>query len=492
MKAKIIANKNFKIGEIDNRIYGSFIEHLGRAVYDGIYEPCHKTANKDGFREDVIDVVKELDVPIIRYPGGCFASGYDWEDGIGDKANRPKRMELSWKSIEPNLVGIDEFQEWTKQVNSQVMMAVNLGTKGPQEAVNLVEYCNGAADSEYANRRRANGYENPYNIKTWCLGNEMDGHWSIGYKTPYEYGRIANETAKLMKWADPSIELVLCGSSSYDMHSFGEWEMVSLEQTYENVDYISLHQYYGNFSDNTADFLGRSVHMDDFIKSVSAICDAIKAKKKSKKKINLSFDEWNVWYRTKFSQYENWKTALPMLEEVYSFEDALVLGCMMMTIQNNCDRVKIACLAQLVNVIAPIMTEKDGGIWLQTIYYPFALASKYGRGEVLQTVKDCDSYATSDGLEVPYIESCLILNEQEKEIILFAVNRSLDEDVELEMCFENFETPQILEHILLYSDNLKVTNEEKENIKPINIETDMDNKKINLKKHSWNMIRFKY
>lgn len=492
MKAKIIANKNFKIGEIDNRIYGSFIEHLGRAVYDGIYEPCHKTANKDGFREDVIGVVKELDVPIIRYPGGCFASGYDWEDGIGDKANRPKRMELSWKSIEPNLVGIDEFQEWTKQVNSQVMMAVNLGTKGPQEAVNLVEYCNGTADSEYANRRRANGYENPYNIKTWCLGNEMDGHWSIGYKTPYEYGRIANETAKLMKWADPSIELVLCGSSSYDMPSFGEWEMVSLEQTYENVDYISLHQYYGNFSDNTADFLGRSIHMNDFIKSVSAICDAIKAKKKSKKKINLSFDEWNVWYRTKFSQYENWKTGLPMLEEVYSFEDALVLGCMMMTIQNNCDRVKIACLAQLVNVIAPIMTKKDGGIWLQTIYYPFAFASKYGRGEVLQTVKDCDSYATSDGLEVPYIESCLILNEQEKEITLFAVNRSLGEDVELEMCFENFENPQILEHILLYSDNLKVTNEEKENIKPINIETDMDNKKINLKKHSWNMIRFKY
>lgn len=490
MKAEIIINKNFKIGEIDKRIYGSFIEHLGRAVYGGIYEPTHETADCNGFRKDVLELVKKLNVPIIRYPGGNFVSGYNWEDGTGDKAKRPKKLELAWESTETNEVGIDEFQEWAKMANADIMMAVNLGTRGPQDAQNLVEYCNLDTDTYYANMRKENGFKEPFGIKTWCLGNEMDGPWQIGHKTAEEYGRIATETAKLMKLADPDIELVVCGSSTYDMPTFGEWELSVLDHTYDYVDYISLHQYYGNRNNNPADFFARSVHMDAFIKSVVAICDTIKAKKHSKKTINLSFDEWNVWFHSNGAKFDKWSVAPKILEDVYTFEDALVVGCMLITLQNNCDRVKMACLAQLVNVIAPIITENGGGAWAQTIFYPFMYASVKGRGCALQTITKCDSYKSTDDLDVPYIATSVVCNEEKRELIVFAVNRSLDEDIEIDFNPEGFENAELEEHIEMYSDNLKSTNTmEKTEVYPENKEIA---DKIVLKKHSWNMLTYKY
>ena len=493
MKAKVIINKNFQIGAIDKRIYGSFIEHIGRAVYGGIYEPSHETADKSGFRQDVAALVKEIDVPLVRYPGGNFVSGYNWEDGIGDKAKRPKKQELAWKSIETNEVGIDEFQQWAKDVNAEINMAVNLGTRGPADAQNLLEYCNSDRDTYYADLRRANGFEEPFNIKTWCLGNEMDGPWQIGHKTSEEYGRLACETAKLMKWTDPSIELVVCGSSNYNMPTFGQWELDVLDHTYEHVDYISMHQYYGNYADNAAEYLGRSVHMDAFIKSVAAICDSVKAKKHSKKTVNLAFDEWNVWYHTKKETVEDWQIAPPILEEKYNFEDALLVGSMLMTLQNNCDRVKIACLAQLVNVIAPIMTETGGKAWAQTIFYPYMYASKYGRGSTLRTVNDCATYQTADGFTVPYVDTAVVLNEDKREIVVFAVNRSLDEEMELSLSFEGFDTVTKTAHVELYADDLKAVNtKENTRVAPQHVAFAAEDTAHVLKKHSWNMLTFTY
>ena len=496
MKAEIFAHKNFEIGEIDKRIYGSFIEHLGRAVYGGIYEPSHETANTQGFREDVLELVRQLHVPLVRYPGGNFVSGYRWEDGTGDKAKRPRRLELAWNSVETNEVGIDEFQQWAAQAGAEIDMAVNLGTRGPADAQNLVEYCNSDTDTYYANLRRQNGFEKPFGIKTWCLGNEMDGAWQIGHKTADEYGRAANEAAKLMKWVDPSIELVVCGSSNYDMPTFGQWELTVLDHAYENVDYISLHQYYGNPTNHTADFLGRSVHMGAFIQSVAAICDAVKAKKHSNKTINLSFDEWNVWFHSNDTKVDPWQIAPPILEDVYNFEDALLVGCMLITLQNHCDRVKIACLAQLVNVIAPIMTENGGEAWAQTIFYPFMYASTFGRGKVLKAVSQCDSYKTSDGLDVPYIESSIVLNEANRELVVFAVNRSLDEDLELSLDLNGFDTAQMTAHIELYSDDLKAVNTKTaRNVTPKAKEVtpiQSAHQQVTLQKHSWNMLRFSY
>lgn len=496
MEAKILINKNFQIGEIDKRIYGSFVEHWGRAVYGGIYEPDHATADENGFRTDVLELVKELNVPIVRYPGGNFVSGYCWEDGIGEKSKRPQKQELAWKAIETNQVGIDDFQQWAKQAGAQINMAVNLGTRGAQDARNLVEYCNCETDTYYANLRKQNGFEKPFGIKTWCLGNEMDGDWQICRKTAEEYGRVASETAKLMKWTDPNIELVVCGSSSYDMPTFGQWELTVLDHTYEHVDYISLHQYYNNHADNTADFLGKSVHMDGFIKAVAAMCDSVKAKKHSKKTVNLAFDEWNVWYHSHGQIPKPWQIAPVDIEDIYNFEDALLVGCMLMTLQNNCDRVKIACMAQLVNVIAPIMTRTGGGVWAQTIFYPYMYASRYGRGKTLQCIKTCDHYETGDKQEVPYLETSVICNEDKRELVVFAVNRCLKEEMCLSMALEGFEDARLVEHVELYSEDLKAINtEDVQNVYPVNKSVDgtwNENKQVVLNKHSWNMLRFAY
>ena len=495
MKARITANKNFAIGDIDNRIYGSFIEHIGRAVYGGIYEPTHPSADECGFRKDVIELIKKLNVPIVRYPGGNFVSGYNWEDGIGDKSLRPQKQDLAWFSIETNEVGIDEFQEWAKRANTDVMMAVNLGTRGIEDAKNCVEYCNSDTDTYYANLRRKNGFEKPFGIKVWCLGNEMDGRWQIGAKTAEEYARLATETAKVMKWVDPSIELVACGSSNPYMKSFGEWEMTVLEHTYDYVDYLSLHSYYNNQANDTPNFLARADEMDRFIKGTVAICDAIKAKKRQTKAINLSFDEWNVWYRTsgEAKKDERWQKAPPILEEIYNFEDSLLVGCLLMTLQNNCDRVKMACLAQLVNIIAPIMTENGGKAWVQTIFYPFMFGSVYGRGRTLRTITESDSYiATKEKLAVPYLYSSVIDNPDKHEVTVFAVNRSLDEDMVLELNLESFGECTLFEHVELYCEDLKATNsKDAEQVSPKNVTINPD-APITLKKHSWNMLRFKY
>ena len=372
------------------------------------------------------------------------------------------------------------------------MMAVNLGTRGADDARNCVEYCNSKTDTHYANMRRANGFEEPFGIKVWCLGNEMDGPWQICHKTAEEYGRLAEETAKVMKWVDPSIELVVCGSSGLGMKTFGDWELTVLDHTYDYVDYISLHAYYGNKENNTPKFLSCSDKMDEFIKSTVALCDAVKAKKKSKKTVNLSFDEWNVWFHSmeQDKKLEKWTVAPPQLEDIYTFEDALAVGCMLTTLQNNCNRVKMACLAQLVNVIAPIMTENGGRAWVQTIFYPFMYASAHGNGSALRTITQSDCY-TVNADRFPYLASSVVYNADAGEVTVYAVNRSLDENMELEIELEGFDRYSLVEHVLLYSDDLKAINDKDcERVSPISVEVN-ENNIVTLKKHSWNMLRYK-
>ena len=497
MKAKLVLNKDFIVGQIDNRIYGSFVEHLGRAIYNGVYEPTHPSADDMGFRKDVLEMVKQLNVPIVRYPGGNFVSGYNWEDGVGPKEKRPRRAELAWHVIETNEVGIDEFQEWAKRANTEVMQAVNLGTRGPDEARNLLEYCNFKDGTHYSDMRRAHGFEEPFNIKVWCLGNEMDGSWQIGAKTAEEYGRIACETAKIMKELDPSIELVACGSSSLFMPTFGKWESTVLEHTYDYVDYISLHNYYGNRENDTKAYLACSLDMDNFINSVKTICDYVKAVKHSEKTINLSFDEWNVWFHSNEAdkKLERWQIAPHQLEDIYNFEDALVVGCLLITMLKNCDRVKMACLAQLVNVIAPILTENGGNAWAQTIFYPFMHASNYGRGVAIIPVVSSEKYDTERLKNVPYVETIGVLNEEKSELTVFAVNRSLEEGIDLEIDLRDFENAKLIEHIVMENDDMKATNtiENPNNVIPHNNGvTKISNKTATaiLDKHSWNVIRF--
>ncbi|MGG3741796.1 alpha-N-arabinofuranosidase [Paenibacillus chibensis] len=496
-KARVIADKSFKISEIDKRIYGSFIEHLGRAVYGGIYEPSHPTADSLGFREDVKQLVRELGVPIIRYPGGNFVSGYNWEDGVGPVDQRPKRLELAWRTTEPNEVGTNEFMQWAKDAGSEVMMAVNLGTRGVDAARNLLEYCNHTSGSYYSDLRRSHGYEQPHRVKTWCLGNEMDGPWQIGQKTPVEYGRLAYETAKAMRLVDPDIELVSCGSSSTGMPTFPEWEAITLDHTYDVADYISLHQYYGNRDGDSANYLARTMDMDHFIKTVTATCDYIKAKKRSKKTMYLSFDEWNVWYHSNEadSKIEPWSVGPAQLEDIYTFEDALLVGGMLITLIRHADRVKMACLAQLVNVIAPIMTEAGGRAWKQTIFYPYLHASIYGRGVSLQPIIDSPKYDAQDYTDVPYLDSAIVFNEAEEELTIFALNRHLTEALDFECDVRSFAGYELVEHIVLAHEDLKAVNTAaEEKVKPHSqggAECRDGMLHARLSKASWNVIRLK-
>lgn len=496
-KAKIAMSKSYRVGAVDQRIYGSFIEHMGRAVYGGIYDPSHPTADEQGFRKDVLDLVSQLRVPIVRYPGGNFVSGYRWEDGVGPVCERPKRLDLAWNTVEENLIGTNEFCDWAKKANTEVMMAVNLGTRGVDAARALVEYCNLDTNTKYAELRKSHGYSSPHKIKVWCLGNEMDGPWQTGAKTAYEYGRIAREAGKTMKWVDPSIELVACGSSSFQMNTFGEWEATVLDETYDTVDYVSLHQYYGNPDDDIQSFLAESIGLDGFISTVESICDYIKGKKHSKKTINLSLDEWNVWYHSheKDKQYPRWSVAPGLLEDEYNVEDALLVGCLLITMLKHADRLKMACLAQLVNVIAPIMTETGGRAWAQTIYYPFMHASRYGRGDALQMIVDSPKYDCKKYTDVPYLETIATYDEQNETITIFAVNRSLDEDLTAEYDMRDFPGYCVKEHITLSGYDKKEMNtaDKPDRVIPKNVSdtTELDNGTLTVKLPplSWNVIR---
>lgn len=495
MKAKMTLAKEFRIGDIDRRIYGSFIEHLGRAVYGGIFEPGHPAADENGFRKDVLDLVKKLNVPIVRYPGGNFVSGYNWEDGVGPVENRPKRLDLAWGTTELNTFGTNEFMEWCKKANTQCMMAVNLGTRGADEARNLVEYCNHKGGTYWSDLRKSHGVAEPHNIKLWCLGNEMDGAWQMGAKTAVEYGRTALEASKVMKWTDPTIETVLCGSSSRNAKTFGQWEVESLEVAYDSVDYVSLHQYYDNKTDDIQSFLAKTLELDEFIYSVICACDYVKAKKRSKKTINLSFDEWNVWYHSNDAEFEKWSTAPSLLEDIYNFEDALMVGSMLITLLRHCDRIKVACIAQLVNVIAPIMTKTSGGVFEQTIFYPFMHLSNYGKGVALLPLIDCPKYDCKEFTDVPYLESIATYDEENEEMVIFCVNKSLDENALLSVNMLDFEGYKPVEFISMDGYNKKDENSLEEiKVKPHENELpviDDSVMEVDMKPLSWNVIRLK-
>ena len=461
--AHLIVDKDYRIGEIDPRLYGAFLEHLGRAIYGGIYEPGHPSADEQGFRGDVLDLVRELGVSFVRYPGGNFVSGYDWRDGVGPREDRPRRLELAWMSTETNEVGTNEFAAWAKRAGAEVNMAVNLGTGGIDDARTLVEYCNHPGGTAWSDLRRSHGVAEPHRFKTWCLGNEMDGPWQIGRKTADEYGKLAAAAAVTMKWVDPTIELVACGSSHARMPTFPDWEATVLEHTYEEVDYLSLHTYYRLEDDDLGTFLAQSLGMDAFIHAVVATCDYVKAKKRSNKTINLAFDEWNVWYHARerdrqLLRDQRWAVAPPLTEESYTLEDALVVGCMLISLINHADRVKIACIAQLVNAIAPISTVTGGVAWRHTTYFPYLHAARFGRGVALELQLASPRYANKEFDAVPLLAACATLDEASGEAAIFAVNRGQDAALPLTGDLRCLTDYRVVEHLVLEHADRKAGN----------------------------------
>ncbi len=507
-QASIMFDSDFAIGDTDPRLFGAFVEHLGRCVYGGIYEPDHPTADEKGFRRDVLDLVKELGPTIIRYPGGNFVSGYNWEDGVGPKDKRPKRLDLAWFSTEPNTFGTNEFIDWCKAAHVAPMMAVNLGTRGADAARNLVEYCNHPSGTYWSDLRKAHGWPEPHGVKFWCLGNEMDGPWQMEHKTATEYGRVAAETAKMMRWVDPSVLLAACGSTSRTMPTFGRWDDEVLEHTFELIDFVSLHTYLNNYAGDTAAFLASPDVLDSFIEEVVAIADAVAARRRSPKRLMLTLDEWNVWYRTRRTRTdrvkEGWPIAPPILEEIYNMEDALVFGGACISILNHADRVKTACLAQLVNVIAPIMTETGGTAWRQTIFWPFAQMSRFGRGRVLRTRISSASYnasyydprGTQDHhfpVQAPYLKAAVVADAK-GGVSLFLLNRDLQQEMRVTVDARNFGRLALKEASELHHADLKAINDKAAPLRvkpqPLDaIKIGPDGIEATLKPASWTVIR---
>ncbi|MFB4194153.1 arabinosylfuranosidase ArfA [Streptomyces carpaticus] len=453
--ARFTLDPAFAVSEVDPRLFGSFVEHLGRCVYTGIYEPGHPAADAAGLRTDVLDLVRELGVTALRYPGGNFVSGYKWEDSVGPKEDRPRRLDLAWRSTETNQFGLSEFIDFVRKVGGTPMMAVNLGTRGVAEALELQEYANHPGGTALSDLRAAHGDKDPFDIRLWCLGNEMDGPWQTGHKTAEEYGRLAAETARAMRQIDPDVELVACGSSNSSMDTFAAWEATVLEHAYELVDHVSLHAYYEERDGDRDSFLASAVDTESFIEKIVATCDHVGAKLKSEKRINLSFDEWNVWYMNPEAPAhtdpprEDWAEAPRLLENHYSVVDAVVFGSLLIALLRHADRVKVACLAQLVNVIAPILAEPGGPAWRQTTFFPFAAASRYGRGTVLDVRPDSPTYETKQFGTVDLLHTTAVRNDETGEVTIFAVNRSQTEALPLEAVLHGLDLTRVVEHSVL-------------------------------------------
>ena len=460
---RVYVDSRRTVAPLDRNLFGSFLEHLGRAIYEGIYDPGSKLSDSNGLRKDVIDEIRQLGVPIVRYPGGNFVSGYNWLDGVGPKQDRPRVLDKAWNAINTNQFGTNEFMLWCKAVGCEPLMGLNLGTGTAEEAAALVEYCNVEKGTKWSDLRRKHGIADPYKVKHWCLGNEMDGPWQIGHMTATEYGLKAQDAARQMHYVDPSLQLIACGSSGPFMPTYLEWDREVLEQCYDYVDGLSLHRYFGNTTEDTggdsSKFLAMNLSMEKQIAETVAVCDLVRGHKRSPKKLWLSFDEWNVWYRARSGDAVNGheQEAPHLLEEVYNLEDALLVGGLVNSLIRNADRVKLACLAQLINVIAPIMTNATG-MFRQPIYYPYSWALQLARGTVLNLLVDSPGYEVSGMGQVPYLDVAGTVNPQDGKISTFVLNRDLSKAHTVEINWQDKAPARALSAVLLTGDDLKAFN----------------------------------
>jgi alpha-N-arabinofuranosidase len=460
--ARVIVDPARIVTKLDRRLWGSFVEHIGRCIYEGIYAPGSKLADSAGFRRDVQDEVRRLGVPIIRYPGGNFVSGYNWLDGVGPAKDRPRVLNRASNSIESNQFGTNEFLAWCRAVGSEPMLAVNLGTGTPEKAADLVEYCNVAGGTRWSELRRRHGIEEPYNIKYWCLGNEMDGPWQLGHMLAREYGLKARDAALQMRTVDPSIKLIACGSSEVMMPTYLEWDRQTLEECYDDVDAISLHHYFGagpETGGDTPKFLAANLLMDRQIEEVTAVCDMVRGRKRTNKQLWLSFDEWNVWYRRNTEADMNGlrKENPHLVEEVYNLEDALVVGGLIISLLRHSDRVRVACLAQLVNDIAPLVTNAEH-VLRQTIYYPYAWALQYAKGNALSLVVESDAYDVPGIGRVPYLDAAGTFEPENGSTTLFLLNRDVLKARELEIIWRDNTPARVEECQVMTGPDLKAIN----------------------------------
>lgn len=454
--AKIFIDTNRTIADISPLLFGGFVEHMGRCVYEGIYDPDSPLADASGLRTDVMEALREQKYSVMRYPGGNFLSGYNWLDGVGPKADRPRRRELAWQSIETNQFGTNEFIDFCKAINTAPMLGVNMGTGTIEMAGNLVEYCNAPTGTYWADLRAAHGYRDPHAVEYWCVGNEMDGPWQMGHLEADEYGRKALEAAKLMKLQDPTIQTVLCGSSNNRMPTYPEWDRVALEIAWEKVDYHSIHYYAQNHENDTASYLALPIALEEYVDTVAATLRYAKAKRRSTHDVYLSWDEWQVWYKDR-SGRGNWTEAPHLSEEIYNLEDALLVAQWLNVFLRKSDVLKVACVAQVVNIISWLHTRSDG-LLKQVSFYPFQLMSNLARGKALDLLVQSPQHETQRYGDVPHLDVSASYDETTGSQALFVVNRSQTDTVNTELIWQGGAPQRVTETWQLSGTDPKAAN----------------------------------
>jgi alpha-N-arabinofuranosidase len=414
-------------GEIDRNLFGGFAEHLGRCIYGGIYEPESSLAGPDGLRTDVLDALKRLGMPIIRYPGGNFASGYRWKEGVGPAAERRPLLDLAWGSADTNQFGTNEFVAFCRKIGAEPYLVANCGDGDMREARDWVEYCNGTQPTHFANLRRKHGFEQPHRVKYWAVGNEVDGPWQIGFRTPDEYARMLTEYAKVMKWVDPTIKLIASAVSLWDK-DFVERAQLMIEQAGNHIDYMGLHWYIGNPDDQFETYMAQVEMLDERLSAYEGLVRALRLASKITRPIWIAVDEWNVWYRTRPDLgYE-----LNNLEEIYNLEDALTVAMQINLFIRHAHSVKMANIAQIVNVIAPIFTRPDG-CFLQTIFFPFELYSRTCGAQAVDAVYAGQTFSTSQQSGLPSLDISATVDKDKNQLVLYVVNRNKSDAVETQI-----------------------------------------------------------
>jgi len=431
LRARIKINTENTRGAIDRKIYGNFIEHLGRCIDGGVFQENSPLSNAAGYRRDVLEAVQGLDVSLLRWPGGNFSSNYHWLDGIGPRNDRPPRLEMAWGTVESNRFGTHEFLDYAEQLKTEPYICANLGTGTWSEAQQWVEYCNSAEDTAVTRMRRKNGRKEPWKVTYWGLGNEMDGPWQMGHRSAEDYGKFALEAAKLMRWTDADVKLIAAGSSNYAAGvDWSAWNGTVVEHLQNYIDYLAIHLYVGNPNNDFAEFLASSRLMDDKIETTAKVIEKATASRTDGKKIHIAFDEYNVWYRAR----GDGQRGRQILEERYNLEDALVVATFLNSLVNHADVVKIANMAQLVNVIAPIFTS-DEGLFLQTIYYPLQLFAKNVKGNSLKLDVDVPGYKTKQWSDVPYLDVSGAIDGN--TLLLNVVNRHKDQPIDATIALDD-------------------------------------------------------
>ena len=496
-KAVLYLHPEFTVGEISPFMYGGFLENIGRCIYGGIYDPEHPSADEDGFRSDVLDAVQGMNYTAMRFPGGNAVSCYRWEDSVGPKEQRPVRLNVAFHSLENHHFGLDEYMRWCRKINAAPMLTINLASRGIDDAKNLVEYCNFPQGTQWSDWRRVHGVEEPYNVPIWFLGNELSGRWQMPGREAADYGYIARECGKMIRAISPESEIAVCGPCGrFEIGAPEDWLYKVLCKAYNVTDYLSIHCYLRNRITAEA-FSSELEETDEYLNNVIAGCDYAMARTWNNRKLKISVDEWGVWrgMGLELRNGANWAFDDPKIEDDYTASDAVLAGGLLITLLRHADRVKLSCISEAVNSIAPIRTGSNGKVWKQTTYYPFALTALHGHGTVLQDKLYSDDFISSDNRTLSAWYGVSICNREKNELIIIGLNRLMQEDLLLQADLSAFKVESVIEHQALFAEDPETVNSENaEKVYPVLCEHAVQKGQIwefTLAPCSWNMIRFK-